>query len=117
MNPLLLTAGTALLSSKDGTKDTAFNALSTISAIGAGILTRSLVTKAWTKKTGQEPPNDPTAEDVSWKDAVSWAAAAGVAVGVGRVVGRRLAADIWARGTDEDDPRGAVLGEAQTADA
>lgn len=87
-----------------GDESSGFKALSTTSAIGAGIATRALIKKLWTKRTGTEPPSDPADPSVGWREALSWAAAAGVAVGVGRVVGRRVAADVWERATDEPAP-------------
>lgn len=76
-------------------QDTTYSALSTAAAIGAGIATRSLLKRVWTDATGEEPPNNPADPSVSWAEALTWAAAAGVAVGVGRVVGRRLAAGAY----------------------
>ena len=80
---------------QDDDQDTAYSALSTVAAIGAGIATRKVLTRMWTDATGREPPNDPTDPGVGWREALSWAASAGVAVGVGRVVGRRLAAGAY----------------------
>lgn len=79
----------------DADTDTLYSALSTVAAIGAGVLTRNLMTRVWTDTTGQEPPRDPSDPAVGWQEALTWAAAAGVAVGVGRVVGRRLAAGAY----------------------
>lgn len=76
-------------------QDSTYRALSTTAAIGAGIVTRSLLKRVWTDTTGEQPPNDPSDPSVAWSEALTWAAAAGVAVGVGRVVGRRLAAGAY----------------------
>lgn len=76
-------------------QDTAYRALSTLAAIGAGVLTRKLLSRVWTDVTGEEPPANPADPTVGWRAALTWAAATGVAVGVGRVVGRRLAAGAW----------------------
>ena len=92
MQKLLLTTAFAALTQSDTVRDTAQSVATTVAAIGAGVATRSLLTKAWEQATGEEPPNDPTDPGVTWQQAVTWAAAAGVGVGVGRVVGRRLAA-------------------------
>ncbi len=76
-------------------RGTAYRALSTMAAIGAGILTRKLLSRLWADVTGEEPPDNPADPSVGWRAALTWAAATGVAVGVGRVVGRRLAAGAW----------------------
>lgn len=76
---------------------TAFRALSTAAAIGAGIVTRNVLARVWSNATGEEPPNNPADPSVGWQQALTWAAATGVAVGVGRVVGRRLAAGAYTK--------------------
>lgn len=76
-------------------QDTAYRALSTLAAIGAGVLTRNLLTRVWTDATGEDPPTNPADPAIGWREALTWAAATGVAVGIGRVVGRRLAAGAW----------------------
>ena len=79
----------------DDQDSSTYRTLSTAAAIGAGIATRSVLKRVWTDTTGEEPPNDPADPSVAWPEALTWAAAAGVAVGVGRVVGRRLAAGAY----------------------
>ncbi len=76
-------------------QDIGYRALSTMAAIGAGVLTRKLLSRMWADVTGEEPPDNPADPSVGWRAALSWAVATGVAVGVGRVVGRRLAAGAW----------------------
>lgn len=76
-------------------QDTAYRAWSTMAAIGAGVLTRNLLSRLWADVSGEEPPANPADPAVGWRAALTWAAATGVAVGVGRVVGRRLAAGAW----------------------
>ena len=76
-------------------QDSTYSTMSTAAAIGAGIVTRNVLKRVWTGTTGEEPPNDPADPSVAWTEALTWAAAAGVAVGVGRVVGRRLAAGAY----------------------
>ena len=85
----------------DPDQDTAYRAWSTMAAIGAGLLTRKLMSRLWTEVTGEDPPANPADPSVAWRDALTWAAATGVAVGVGRVVGRRLAAGAWAKAGGE----------------
>ena len=82
-------------------QDSTHRTMSTAAAIGAGIVTRNVLKRVWTDTTGQEPPNDPSDPSVGWPEALTWAAAAGVAVGVGRVVGRRLAASAYQKVSGE----------------
>lgn len=100
---LLLSTALAKATGSDD-DSSGFKALSTASAIGAGIATRAVLKKVWAKRTGTEPPADPADPSVGWREALSWAASAGVAVGVGRVVGRRLAASAWERTTGDTAP-------------
>ena len=104
LKKILLTAGlTTAASSSGAVQTTAYRALSFAAAVGTGLATRSLLTRLWTEAAG-EPPRDPSDPDVDWRDALTWAAAAGIGVGVGRVVGRRLAAGAWERATGEPAP-------------
>lgn len=100
LQKLVLTTAMSALAGTDTAQDTAQSVATTAAAIGAGIVTRSLITKAWEASTGEEPPNDPTAPGVTWKQALTWAAATGVGVGVGRVVGRRFAAKAFDKDAD-----------------
>ena len=61
----------------------------TAAAIGAGVATRKVCKKLWTKWRGEEPPVNPADSQVSWSDALIWAASVGAAVGVARVLSRR----------------------------
>lgn len=62
---------------------------STGAAIVAGLATRNLCKALWTRWRGSEPPVNPVADDVTWKDALTWAVGVGAAVGVARVLSRR----------------------------
>ncbi len=58
-------------------------------ALLGGIAANRALIAAWQKTRGEKPPINPAARDVSWRDAILWAAAVGAAVGVARVVTRR----------------------------
>lgn len=75
--------------------DGAFGVPSALAAVAAGVVTRKLLTSVWTSVTGREPPKNPADPAVDWQEALTWAAATGVGVGVGRVVARRVAADVF----------------------
>ena len=76
----------------------------------AGLLARRLIRGAYQivrKDTAPVTPFDPTNPQFSWPDAVLWAAAAGVGLGIAKVVSARLAAFGWEAATGTLPP-GAV---------
>ena len=103
MKKILLTAGLTTAANSDTVQTAAYRAVSFAAAVSTGLVTRSLLTKLWENVKG-DPPRDPSDPDVGWQDALTWAAAAGVGVGVGRVVGRRLAAGAWEKATGKPAP-------------
>ncbi|HWH32421.1 MAG TPA: DUF4235 domain-containing protein [Egibacteraceae bacterium] len=66
--------------------------------IGAGVLAGALVRKllnaAWRGATHADPPTDPY-QPAGWGEAVTWAAASGIGIGVARLVAARGAAAGW----------------------
>ena len=64
--------------------------------IGTGIVVRKLTDKAlsqvWRRTKHQEPPTDPASPGTPWAEALSWAAASGVAMAVARLLATRGAA-------------------------
>ncbi len=64
--------------------------------IATGIAVRKISDKAlakvWQKTKHQEPPADPASPGTPWGEALSWAAASGVAMAVARLVATRGAA-------------------------
>jgi hypothetical protein len=57
-------------------------------ATGVAVRKASMVVldKVWRKTKHTEPPADPASPGTPWAEALSWAAASGIAVGVGRLV-------------------------------
>jgi hypothetical protein len=78
-----------------------WTAISSAVAIGASLFARKAVTVGWERLAGHEPPVEDDDADVSWTEAIAWAAAIGAAVGVARVVSRRSAAVVWEKATGE----------------
>lgn len=80
--------------------------VSTGSGVIAGVLARKLANWAWgaLSSSDHEPPLNPADRQVKWSEAVAWAVAAGVGVGVARLVGSRLAATGWELATGESPP-------------
>jgi len=66
---------------------------SKVVGIGTGIVARKVsdkaLTAAWRKTKNSEPPADPAAPGTPWADALSWAAASGVAMAVARLLATR----------------------------
>ena len=46
----------------------------TASAIAAGVVTRRALSAAWRRIRGRQPPWNPAESEVSWTDALIWAA-------------------------------------------
>ncbi|NUR08369.1 MAG: DUF4235 domain-containing protein [Nocardioidaceae bacterium] len=67
--------------------------------VGATIAARKGITAAWKLSTGKKPPSNPEHPDVSMGEAVAWAVASGVAVGLARMLATRKAADYYRRST------------------
>lgn len=61
----------------------------------AGIAARSAAKLGWRAVTHRDPPNNPAAHDVSWKEAIAWTVTTGVVVGLARLVARRGATSGW----------------------
>jgi len=80
--------------------------VSTASGLLAGAVARKAVAWAWGRMspTDHEPPLNPADRDVGWGEAISWSIAAGVGVGVARVVSDRLAAGGWELATGQPPP-------------
>ena len=61
--------------------------------IATGVVVRKVsekaLDKAWRKTKHTEPPADPAAPGTPWAEALSWAAASGVAIAVARLLATR----------------------------
>jgi Protein of unknown function (DUF4235) len=65
----------------------------------ATIVARKAMSTTWKLSTGKEPPSNPEHPDVSMGEALAWAIASGVAVGVARMLASRKAAEYYQRST------------------
>ncbi|WEV79809.1 DUF4235 domain-containing protein [Janibacter cremeus] len=70
--------------------------LGTGSAIVAGIVSKKVITIIW-KKAGHDSEIDPTNPDIPFREALAYAALAGVAAGLARTFTTRQAAAIYQR--------------------
>jgi len=66
-------------------------ALGALAAFAAAFAARKLITMAWTKITGKEPPSDPQDPQVGIGEALSWAVVMGVAIETARLLASRAA--------------------------
>jgi Protein of unknown function (DUF4235) len=82
---------------KDSSK--VWTVFSLVSALGAAALAKKGLDKAWQVATGKKPPENPADPDVEIWEAISWAVASGVAVGLARMLAQRKAASYYARST------------------
>jgi hypothetical protein len=74
------------------------------SAVLAGIAARKVMTAAWRKGTGGDPPANPESPDTTWAQAVAWALASGAAIGLARMLAARKAADFYRRSSGHLPP-------------
>lgn len=63
-----------------------------VSGIAVRKVSEKLLDVVWRKTKRTEPPADPASPGTPWLEALSWAAASGVAVGVARLVTQKGAA-------------------------
>ena len=77
---------------------------SAASALAAPIAERVL-SDAWRRATGDEPPVDLTGSDISWTEVFAWTAASAVVIGLAQVAARRSAALAWHRVMGSRPPR------------
>ncbi len=70
----------------------------------ATMVARKALTATWKVATGKEPPVNAAHPDVSIPEAVSWAVASGVAVGMARMLASRRAANYYRKSTGHLPP-------------
>ena len=81
----------------------------------AGLVTQRVLEAAWKGSHHASPP--PLAADrrSSWTEALSWAVATGVGMGVTRLLAIRTAAVVWETATHELPPEAALDADAVTS--
>jgi hypothetical protein len=65
---------------------------SAAAAMAAAFVARKVITLAWTKATGKEPPMHPEDPQVGLREALSWSMLTGVTVEAARLLATRAAA-------------------------
>ncbi|MDN4173179.1 DUF4235 domain-containing protein [Nocardioides sp. SOB77] len=81
-----------------------WSVFSLASALGAAALAKKGLDKTWQVATGRKPPENPADPDVELREAVAWAVASGVAVGLARMLAQRRAASYYTRSTGHLPP-------------
>lgn len=81
-----------------------YKAVGISSGIVAAKIARSVLDKGWAKTRGGEPPRNPAVPGTSWNEALTWAVASGVAVGVARLLATKGVASTWARAAGQLPP-------------
>jgi len=85
-------------------KHTAWAAVAAGAAMLGGLAIRQSLEQAWKLAMREDPPLDPSARDVAWREAILWTIATGVGIGLGRLIARRGAAAGWERLTGQAPP-------------
>ena len=65
---------------------------SALAAMVAAFIARKLITLAWTKATGKQPPSHPEDPQVALPEALGWSVLTGVGVEAARLLATRAAA-------------------------
>jgi Protein of unknown function (DUF4235) len=73
-----------------------------LAAMIAAFLARKVVTFAWTKATGKEPPTHPEDPQVALSEALGWSMLTGVTVGAAKLLATRAAARRTHSGPDSE---------------
>jgi NhaP-type Na+/H+ or K+/H+ antiporter len=76
----------------DRKADIGTKVVSAVAAMVAAFVARKVITFAWTKITGKEPPTHPEDPQVALSEALGWAALTGVTVEAARLLATRAAA-------------------------
>ena len=83
---------------------TAWSVIAAGSALTAGILVRRALDAGWRRVTDEDPPKNPVSPETEWSGALAWTAATGLLVGLGRLMARRGAANVWTRALGSRPP-------------
>ena len=81
-----------------------WSVVAALSGMVAATAVRRLAVTTWRTTKHEDPPENPVAGDVGWRDALTWAVALGVGAGVARVVAQRGAAAAWEVATGDPPP-------------
>jgi hypothetical protein len=88
----------------DGMDRRIWQVLAAGAGMAAAAAVRRIAVTTWQAMRHEDPPENPAAGDVGWRDALTWAVAIGVGAGVARVVAQRGVAKAWERATGDPPP-------------
>ena len=86
----------------DGKVDLGTRVTSAAAAMAAAFVARKVITLAWTKATGKEPPTNPEDPRVALREALTWSMLTGVTVGAAKLLATRAAARRTHSGPDSE---------------
>jgi Protein of unknown function (DUF4235) len=89
-------------------KELGWKAISYGAGALAGLLTQRVLEAGWKGLHHASPPPVPADRRSSWTEALSWAVATGVGMGVTRLLAIRTAAVVWEAATHELPPEAAL---------
>lgn len=72
--------------------------------LAAAKATRKAMDVGWSKTRGGEPPRNPASRETDWSEAVAWAVASGIALGLARLLAARGTAKLWEKATGSLPP-------------
>ena len=81
-----------------------FKLVSVAVGIPVGIATRKLVERLWVAARPDDPPRKPTDPEVSWADAMGWAALSAAGVAIAELVTTKGASSVWRAVTGSEPP-------------
>lgn len=72
--------------------------------LAAAKATRKAMDVGWSKTRGGEPPRNPASRETDWSEAIAWAVASGIALGLARLLAARGTAKLWEKATGSLPP-------------
>ncbi|MEU8121351.1 DUF4235 domain-containing protein [Spirillospora sp. NPDC049024] len=81
--------------------DIGWRVMAGAAAFAGGFVAKKVITLAWKKSTGKEPPTNPESPEVALSEAIGWAVVMGVGMEVARLLATRAAAHQWAKSTGQ----------------
>jgi hypothetical protein len=93
-------------------KELGWRAISYLAGAVAGFATQRMLELAWKQLRRGAPPPAAANRRSSWVEALSWAVATGVGMGVTRLLAIRSAAVVWEAATHELPPEPALFADA-----
>ena len=72
-----------------------FTGISMGAAVLAAVAIRNVMKSGWKKVRKTDPPENPASPETAWNEAIAWTLVTALAVGFGRLVAKRAAAEGW----------------------